>query len=63
LQKKIEEEMKNMKSSMEKQLAIFKFLGAIYPFKKINVHNFFHKESSFSCYQKPFAHYLLIVFS
>jgi hypothetical protein len=39
--KKIEEEMKNMKSSMEKQLKIFKFLGAIYPFKKDNVHNFF----------------------
>jgi hypothetical protein len=39
--KKIEKEMKNMKSPMEKQLAIFNFLGAIYPFKKYNVHNFF----------------------
>jgi hypothetical protein len=39
--KKFEEEMKNMKGSMEKQLAIFNFLGAIYPFKKNYVHKFF----------------------
>jgi hypothetical protein len=32
--KKIEEEMNNMKIPMEKQLAIFNFLGGIYPFKK-----------------------------
>jgi hypothetical protein len=37
--KKIEEEMNNMKSPMEKQLAIFNFGGGgIYPFKKDNVY-------------------------
>jgi len=39
--KNIEKEMKNMKNSMEKQLAIFNFLGAIYHFKKDNLHKFF----------------------